>query len=475
MKLIKKITLLAIFIALVIGFLGCNIILGEECPEVNSSAPYSFWTVNFNSGLLGEPYCEIGTREPYEGTYSNVYMDYDRYNSSVAQRVADEFDLMYSTITGKFGDPVMNNNNSYDGSSQKVTILLLDIMDGYDGVLNTSYVGGYFYSVDYLTQQSLEDAGYTDKTNEQAILYIDIDPQDVTKDDVYSTVAHEFQHMINFSENVLEGGNVSPDIDLILDGDVPTWINEGFAMAAEQIWASDVKNFTDPSVWPVTARIDYFNHPSYYVEGNPLIKWIRDDSGYDVLSNYSSAFLFFQYLRIHHPDDSDIYKSMMDDTNDDIDMLNPIISDLTFASNFDDLFQSWMIANVINSGTGEYGYDGEAPFNTVSAVIGSDAKTWGFYPGSFLYRKTTQDPSSLPTGVEFIRFDNGGVDSNGDYIAIYNPSTNPDGGSIDVNVPSGDIVSVKSSPIDVPQKIDWLITKPLSETGTEWLKLPEKK
>jgi len=472
MKSIKIILILILFFIIAIGFMACNIIFGSECPEVNSNAPHSFWTVNLNAGLFGEPYCEISTSEPYEGNYANVYMEYDNYDSTVIQRVADEFDMMYPTITNKFGDPVTSDNNSYQGGTEKVTILLLDIIDGYDGVLNTSYVGGYFYSVDYLTQESLEDEGYTDKTNQQAILYIDINPQDVTKDDVYSTVAHEFQHMINFSENVLDGGSATPDLDLILNDDVPTWIDEGFAMASEHIWATDVKNITNPEEWPVKSRIDYFNHPDYFVEGNPLIKWIRSDSGYDVLSNYSTSFLFFQYLRIHHPDDSDIFKSMMDDTNDDIDMLNPIIDELSFTSNFEELLQSWMMANVINSGTGELGYLGEAPFDTVSAVIGSEEKTWGFYPGSYIYRMTADNPT-LPNGVEYIRFDNGGIDSGGDYIAIYNPDTNPNGGAIDVTVPSGDIVSMKGLPKPPKtQRVDWLIKKPISETGIDWLELP---
>jgi hypothetical protein len=452
---------------------GCNI-FGEECPEVNPNSKHIFWTINLNAGLFGQTYCELGTDDPYEGQYVNVFMEYDSHSNSIAQKVAEEFDLMYPTMSAKFGNPVLSQNNSFNGQPRKVTLLLFDIKDGYDGVINTSYVGGYFYSVDYLTQESLESEGYSDKTNEQAIMYIDIYPQDVTKDDVYSTVAHEFQHMINFSEKVLDGGSTNLNLDILLDDNVPTWIDEGFAMAAEQIWANEVKGYSNPqNEWPVYDRIKYFNNSSYFVEGNPLIKWIRSESGYDVLSNYSTSFLFFQYLRVHHPNDSNIFKTMMDETADDINMINPIIQGISFATNFDELLKSWIMANVVNSSSGELGYNNDPALKDVSAVIGSDEKIWGFYPGSFIYRKTSSNPS-LPSGIDYIRFGNGGISSQGEYIAILNPNTNPNGSSIEVNVPSGGIVKSNSiaNEIKGPQKIDWLIKRPLSKIGIESLKLP---
>jgi hypothetical protein len=78
------------------------------------------------------------------------------------------------------------------------------------------------------------------------------------------------------------------------------------------VWAKEIKNITTGTEWPVYSRVQYFNNSSYFVEGNPLIKWISNESGYDVLSNYSTSFLFFQYMRIQSSSDSGIFKTMMD-------------------------------------------------------------------------------------------------------------------------------------------------------------------
>jgi hypothetical protein len=470
MKKIQLVSILIILLILAFGLNACQI-LGSECPEIDPNSTHTFWAINIGAGLINnDSYCEIGTLDPYEGEYVNVYMETPHHDDTLAKKVADEFDAMYPNMLQHFGEPVLSDSNSYNGNDEKVTILLMNIIDGYNPIFNPMYVGGYFFSVDYLTEESLHEEYPNDQTNEQAILYVDVDPQDPTTDDVLSTVAHEFQHMINFSQNVLRGGTQDATINSILEGDVPTWIDEGFAMAAEHIWATEVKGYTTDPVneWPVYSRIPYFNSSSNFVEGNPLVKWISDESGYDVLSNYSTSFLFYQYVRIHSSEDSDIYGLMMnqDYSNNGITLIeSAIIPTISTADSFDDLLKDWLIANVINDGTNEYGYGGEAGFTNIRAVIGSEAKTWEFYPGSFMYRK---DVSSFtpPSGIESFNFDNTGQeDPSGEYLLIYNPDTNPDGTTVSVSVPSGTVVSdvsAKGYDLSSPQMVDWLITKPLS-------------
>lgn len=462
------ITILFVVSALVITSCG---LLGASCNEVNSNSTHYFWSVNINPGLFGDGYCEIGTRDPVEFDNCTVYMEYDYYDSSVVNKVGTEFDAMYDVITQRFGTPVLSSDNN-----GKVTILLLDIVDGHNSITSPSYVGGYFYSVDYITQDSLDSAGYTnDHSNERAMLYIDVNPQDVTKDDVYSTVAHEFQHMINFSQNTLDGGSINPDIDLLSGAGTPTWIDEGFAMASEQIWATEVKNFTNASEeWPVYSRITYFNDSDRYLEGNPLIKWIRSESEYDVLSNYSNSFLFFQYLRVHSSLDNDIFKTMMDSSTDDIGMIDDILSTISTASNFQEVLENWLVANKLNLSNGEYGYMGAEGLSDVKAFAGADSKSWGFYPGSFMYRKNCGSAPGLSGNMKALKFTSSGDVSicNGcsigsdEYLVIYNSDENPDGSSVSVEVPSGTFESggvTKGYNSSEPQRIDWLITKPLSE------------
>ncbi len=479
-KNLKIVVLITVFMSVLVMFVNCSV-FGDQCDPVNPNSKHRFWVSNLNPGMFGQNYCEVGTKEPYEGNYVNVYMDYNKHDPDVVRKVAEEFDLMYPTITAKFGNPVMSDKNSYNGKPQKVTVLLFDIKDGYDATLNPSYVGGYFYSVDYLTQESLTSSGYEDKSNEQAIMYIDIHPQDVTKDDVYSTVAHEFQHMLNFCENILDGGNNQATLEALIDGGVPTWIDEGFSMSAERIWAEEIKNLPDEKKWPIYDRITYFNSPEYFVEGNPLIKWIREEQGYDVLSNYSTSFIFMQYLVAHHSQKSGIFKIMTDQKENDIRMIDPIIASLDFSSQgFDDLFEKWIIANVINNSSThkELGYNNDKIMKDVKAVVGSEGKTWGFYPGSFVYRKTDLNPQ-LISSLKFMRFGENGKDQNdGEYLVIYNPDKNPEGNIIEATVPSGETVPAATRFVNVqmkPQRIDFSIKKPISTMDPMHFGLPIKR
>jgi len=470
---------LFVLISIVLVISGCTLIFGAQCNEKDPSSTHTFWSVNIGGGFFSEAYCEIGTADPVEGQYVRVYPEYKYRNEPYIQKVVDEFDEMYPTMATKFGSPVLGPNNN-----GKVTIVVLDIIDGYDPIWSPSYVGGYFFSLDYLTEASLHEQYPNDHSNEQAVIFIDVYPQDVTQDDVYSTVAHEFQHMINFSQNVLNGGTVTPTVEDILAEDTPTWINEGFSMGAEQVWAKEIKNITTGTEWPVYSRVQYFNNSSYFVEGNPLIKWISNESGYDVLSNYSTSFLFFQYMRIQSSSDSGIFKTMMDSTDDSIGQIDTVLSSIPTASNFSELYENWAVANMINMTSGKYGYQNSEGLKDVQAFANADSKSWGFYPGSFIYRKACNTVSGLSSYMKALKFDDSGtvtpcgsscsVGSN-EYIVIYNSDTNPDGSAITFTVPAGTAVGGTTKDYNPNQlfMIDWNINKPLSVF--EFPKFPDRR
>ncbi len=103
---------------------------------------------------------------------------------------------------------------------QKVVVLLTDIPQAAAGASGTSFFAGYFYGVN----QSLEDpvdfgGGVKQRSNKTEMLYVssryvsytdpDPDIQAEFRDFVKSTTAHEFQHLIQYSNDELENTAVN--------------------------------------------------------------------------------------------------------------------------------------------------------------------------------------------------------------------------------------------------------------------------
>jgi len=112
--------------------------------------------------------------------------------------------------------------------------------------------------------------------------------KDVTK--AYSTLAHEFQHMVNYNQNVLIEGDHS---------DMDTWLDEALSMAAEQIYR---KGFERPDRLLQCLRIH--SGRAFPVVLGQL--WRR-------LANYSLSYLFGQYIKLQAGQGNAIFKEIIQD------------------------------------------------------------------------------------------------------------------------------------------------------------------
>ncbi|MDF2909709.1 MAG: hypothetical protein K0Q56_589, partial [Sporolactobacillus laevolacticus] len=194
-----------------------------------------FWVSNLETGN----YNQINATLAYSGTHANIWVNNDQISSDDAKKLGEQFDSsIYSSDVNTFGTP-----SDVDGNG-KINIVCYDIQDGFDG--NGGYVAGYFDPND-LTDGT--DSNHSD------ILYIDTYPamgtgsiKDVTE--AYPTLAHEFQHLINFNQNVLVEKQNAMD----------TWMDEGLAMAAEQVYTQV----------PLEDEIDYYNADSAINDGQSL-------------------------------------------------------------------------------------------------------------------------------------------------------------------------------------------------------------
>lgn len=190
---------------------------------------------------------------------------------TMCNNIASKFDQIYTIERNIFGEE--RNKSVYNPSanpvSTKVNIVIANLNSKYDG----PYLGGYFFGIDYYDHSF---------SNYGKFFYIDAAITKLNPKESYSTLAHEFQHMIQINQKE----------------DCETWFNEMLSMTAEDLLApiifdspvvTDGKSFPFGSVQD--SRVYRYNKDSYYLSG--ITDWL---DGEYVLHSYSTAYMFGAYL-----------------------------------------------------------------------------------------------------------------------------------------------------------------------------------
>ena len=181
-------------------------------------------------------YCYVWIVNGYYGTVTKGGQMVDK---SIAESIATNFDKIYPMVRTVFGNEsddlvyttdgnsVQNYRamSSYSDTSTMVNIVIYDIGNDYKGASNPSGgTVGYFYSKDYIT--GYRGSGTLATSNVGKYFYVDAYWAANETAMVYSTLAHEFQHMVNFGVKVMDSKmKLSPD----------TWYNEMLSMLCEDM------------------------------------------------------------------------------------------------------------------------------------------------------------------------------------------------------------------------------------------------
>ena len=299
---------------------------------------------------------------------------------ATAQKVADSYkNDVYNKMLNAFGykikfkdkngkDFELNNvqyvnwiakGDNYDG---KLTILLLDIKDNYRNGYNDSFIAGYFWAGDLLNYRN---------SNKCDILYVDTKPGIPGSINSNETLSHEMQHLMNFAGAVRRGK--------------PTelWIDEGLSVTAEKVYLEGHS----------LQRLYSYNHDvsgllglgnNFYVWGN------REGEGkskYAVLDDYSTVYLFFQWLGLHS--DMDIYRKISasdsNDYNAVINAFNDTVSGTQYAD-WESLLKDWLAANYFRNSVGRYGYADDTMLNDIKIRYAPDGPAViDLFPGEGVY------------------------------------------------------------------------------------------
>jgi hypothetical protein len=334
----------------------------EDSPDINPSVYSDFESRTFNVRRADTSAWYTVTAQKYaEGTSCIVYVDQgESVSLNTAKAVAAEYDRnIHTKITGAFGN-YLEKGFDVDGNG-KIILLLLDIRDGYQ--TSGNYVAGYF-DPHHMTAR--------DQSNQADMLFIDTNPQIPGSRIFYTNIAHELQHLINYSIH-----NGTPQ---------ELWINEGLSCAAEYLYDGIQ-----------TDRISYFNSDPMetITYGNNFFVWdgYWEEEG-DSLANYATVYLFFQWLRIQARS-AGIYSAISNSAHGDyravVDAVKTRINGFSTGTHeeiWERLLSTWMVANYLNAPAGSsgelYGYRGEIETRTYH-FADPGKRRMGFAPGEGVF------------------------------------------------------------------------------------------
>lgn len=273
-------------------------------------------------------------------------------NESVAEKYAEKFEEIYPCITNIFGDEskeIINYGTneivdmaSVSDTGNKINIVIYDIGADYNFSSSTGVVG-YFYAKDYYyvpdgTQVSADNA-IVEKSNAGKYFYVDSGFANSDFDTTISTLAHEFQHMIDFNQKNMSSMKkyLSGDIskDKILSPD--TAYNEMLSMLCEDMMQEKLglKDYASPK-----NRIQSFN-AYYYMSG---IREYRNDNTSYASFSYSTSYAFGSWLARQYGGAalvSEISRNEYAGTESIVQAVNYLNK---LSKTFDDLFKEFVLA-----------------------------------------------------------------------------------------------------------------------------------
>lgn len=190
---------------------------------------YSFVSKNNkNIGIMGQ----VSADKKYEGTHCIVYADTENssFNLSDAEynNLGIKFDSFYDKEVEILGNPVYEQYNSkfYVPCNQKIIILVSDLYGDGKGQTTPSGTVGYFYQGDLFNDEPY--------SNHCEIFYIDALFLKKRSQLTYSTLVHEFNHMINYVVKTLKKMNNETSIKASLICDL--WFTEMLSMTTEDMF-----------------------------------------------------------------------------------------------------------------------------------------------------------------------------------------------------------------------------------------------
>ncbi len=240
---------------------------------IPGSSVVGFQVYNFSAGV----YEYRPGRFVAQGTYCNLFVErgkealYGSQTSEIFRQIVAAFDeKVFPSVCRWFGQPIIPS--AFNLPDERIYIFLVDIRDSF----GEGYVAGYF---DHRDIEGLFG-------NQKPVFFMDISPGEPGSPDdkcnsFYRTLAHEFQHMVNFS---IQHANESSEQE--------RWLDEGFSMFSEYVFSGEIGN--DAARIPPSPHFERFlESPGVNLISNSKESWFMEDL---LFRQYGASFLFVTYL-----------------------------------------------------------------------------------------------------------------------------------------------------------------------------------
>ncbi|KAB8139901.1 hypothetical protein F8S13_26350 [Chloroflexia bacterium SDU3-3] len=289
---------------------------GKDLPEVARTTPLdvkvgdveTFWVAD----SLENTNYQIKAKLRYAGPVVLMYVDTE-VEGDIAQETIED-------SAKRFENEIYARDREIFGEERA---------PGVDGdarltILNTAVrgAGGYFSSADAVTKQ------VNRFSNEREMFVIGIDSYPLGSDGYAETLAHEFQHMIEW--NVARRS--------------PSWFNEGMSTNAEELFG-----FRDPY-----QEAQHLEEPDIQ-----LTTWSAEAA--QTGRHYGTSRLFLRYIATHYGGEQTLGGLVKADAGNNtqafVDLAQKKYPDIT---SFADVVSDWTVANVLNDkgvDEGRYAYD----------------------------------------------------------------------------------------------------------------------
>jgi hypothetical protein len=309
------------------------------------------------------------------GRYGNIWVVNNGITTALAQELSRNFDIIYPAETNILGFEYGGGPNGDGGKDgdPKIQILVYDITSN----SGSAPAAGYFWAKDFYDNQP--------GTNKAEIFYVDAGTTRSSPAYIYSLLAHEFQHMINFNrKTVVNGGSSLP------------WYNEMLSLMTEDVMAGILGILPTNNYHPIQTRVPTFLD-TYKNLG--FTEW-------DTLSNaaYAKGYTFGAYLMRNYGG-ADILRSILANTTTNIPSITAALNEMSPGMTFEaalSRFSEAMICSGVSIPEGAFtfdktvtrtitGYNGTYTYTVHAFDIWNTKRFFQYIDGPVVYSLTPMD------------------------------------------------------------------------------------
>ena len=357
--------------------------LGSPSENLDILEENSFYAQN----MTNEKYYKVKAEKLFEGKECVIWAERGsgvtqrqateiaaEYDGKIRQKMADAFSKKNFTEnhrdeTYHFEDMLDYANWLAGRNDKKLTVLLLDIKDGFKNPRTDSYVAGYFFSGNFYPKGKI--AGHKHYSNSRDMIYVDTDPGLKTEArQTYATFAHELQHLINYVTSVQQ--ERTPLMD--------TWVDEGLSSQAEYIYLGE--NPRDKRGWLSNSENTINTGNNFFVWGNHM----EDPKSLAILDDYATVYLFFRWLYLQADTGlrSNIFYDIITSSSFDYQAVTAAANKIDPSwNNWETLLRTWFAANYYPRNP--YGYTGDTELQNIIKIAPIAENTVSLYPGEGVY------------------------------------------------------------------------------------------